>query len=86
MYPPNPIAENVPKPILLNVLKHHRMALQELVNDSVEQGASYLPVLTEKLLVLGDNLMDLYLGELTVPEVSEAVLSILDFVRRMVLE
>ena len=75
MFPLNPISKDVPKPILLNVLKHHRMALRSLIQDAVARGVDFLPVLQEKLLVLGENLMDLYLGELTVSQLSEAVLS-----------
>ncbi len=77
MFPSNPVSEEVPKPILFNVLKHHHMSLQALIEDAVERGVSFLPALADRLLVLGDNLMDLYLGELSVSQVSGTVLSML---------
>lgn len=72
------VPDDLPIPILMNVFKHHVHALRSLVSHAVEKGDSYLPKLSETLLVLGDNLMDLYIGHLTPHQIAREIIAQLE--------
>jgi hypothetical protein len=54
-----------PAPVLLNIFKHHTGALREQVRAAVAAGSAGLDTLAGRLVVVGNELMDLYLGDLT---------------------
>lgn len=64
----------VPEPILFNTWKHHAGALRKQIRDNAAGGESGLQQLANQVLVLGQELMDLYFGKLTPAQIGEEVL------------
>jgi hypothetical protein len=64
-----------PPPILLNTWKHHAAALRWRIRETVAAGPAALDELASNLLVIGTELMDLYLGELSPREIGERLLA-----------
>ncbi len=72
---PTSVPDDLPIPILMNVFKHHVSSLRLLVSHAVQQGDEYLPQLAETLLVLGENLMDLYIGSLSPQRIADVIIA-----------
>jgi hypothetical protein len=68
---------------LFNTWKHHAAALRREIDKSVQAGASGLDELASQLIVIGTELMDLYIGRLTPAEIGEKVLAALRAERRL---
>jgi hypothetical protein len=64
-----------PPPVLLNTWKHHAAALRARVRETIAVGAAALEPLADTLVVIGSELMDLYLGTLSPREIGEGVLA-----------
>jgi hypothetical protein len=68
----------VPPPILFNTWKHHAAAIRHRIGSLVEGEASSLNVLSRELLVIGSELMDLYMGALLPAEIARGIIAILE--------
>lgn len=75
---PMPSPWDIPAPVLLNTWKHHAGALRQRIAVSIDGGATGLADLARDLVVIGTELMDLYLGSLSPAEIAAHVLAILD--------
>ncbi|HEY7158819.1 MAG TPA: hypothetical protein VH575_33045 [Gemmataceae bacterium] len=71
----NPSLWEAPSPVLLNTWKHHAAALRHEVRKTVQAGASALDELANHLVVIGTELMDLYMGHLSPAEIGSKVLA-----------
>jgi len=69
--------KNIPPPILLNCWKHHAGFVKLQILQTVKFGNPSINELVSKMLVIGDSLMDFYLGSLSPKEISEHVISYL---------
>jgi hypothetical protein len=58
----------VPRPVLLNCLKHHLGYIQEFVRDTVV--ANSTTILHTRLLTIGESQMDLYLGTMAPAQIA----------------
>jgi hypothetical protein len=56
-------------PVLLNTWKHHAAALRRRIKETADAGPGALPPLAAELVVIGSELMDLYLGALSPAEI-----------------
>ena len=56
---------DVPQPVLLNVWKHHAGAIRQRIQQAIQGGDAALGEMADQLLVMGTELMDLYIGKLT---------------------
>jgi hypothetical protein len=65
----------VPDPVLLNTWKHHAGALRHRIRLTAHGGQAGLIELAGQLVVLGTELMDLYVGRLAPAEIAERVLA-----------
>jgi hypothetical protein len=81
----NPTLWEAPAPVLLNTWKHHAAALRLEIAKTVQAGASALDELASRLIVIGTELMDLYIGRLTPAEIGANVLAQLQSDNRLVL-
>jgi len=63
----------IPEPILFNTWKHHAGALRQRIQESVLDGESGLIRLSSQVAVLGNELMDLYLGDWSPTRIAEEV-------------
>jgi hypothetical protein len=61
--------------VLFNTWKHHAAALCMQIRQTVQAGASALDELAGRLVVIGSELMDLYIGRLTPAEIGSKVLA-----------
>jgi hypothetical protein len=59
-------------PVLLNTWKHHASALRRRIKETTQAGE--LPALAGELVVIGNELMDLYLGALTPAEIGDEII------------
>ncbi len=64
-------------PILFNYWKHHAGALRLEIDRVAEDRASALLTLPKQLLVIGTELMDLYIGQLMPDQIATHVLTVL---------
>lgn len=71
--------------MLLNTWKHHAASLRREIDQTVQAGAPALDELASRLIVIGTELMDLYLGRLTPAEIGEKVLAALQDEGRLAL-
>jgi hypothetical protein len=71
--------------VLFNTWKHHAAALRREIDKTVQAGAPALDELASRLIVMGTELMDLYLGRLTPAEIGERVLGFLKAEGRLAL-
>jgi hypothetical protein len=60
------------RPVLLNTWKHHAAALRWRINQTTQAGD--LAALAGELVVIGNELMDLYLGALTPAEIGNEII------------
>jgi hypothetical protein len=74
----------VSSPILFNTWKHHAATLRRRIERLV--GPDALEQLSQQLVVMGTELMDLYTGSLTPGEIAEKVLAHLKAEQRLGLE
>jgi hypothetical protein len=77
---------NITKPILLNTWKHHAGALRQAIAEAVCGGEPGLQSLASQLVVIGTELMDLYVGTLTPAEIADRVLDALRADNRLSLD
>lgn len=63
-----------PAPVLLNVWKHHAGALRGRIREAIAAGPAGLDALASQLTVVGADLMDLYLGDLSPGRIGELLL------------
>ena len=68
----------VPNLVLMNLYKHHAGVVKDLIDHAVDLGHSHFEALNDTVKVLGENLMDLYIGELTPKQIAEIVLKDLE--------
>jgi len=73
----------VPSPILLNFWKHHAGALRRQIEGMASAGAPALKPLAGELVVIGTELMDLYVGTLAPAEIAGKVLGTLHADQRL---
>jgi hypothetical protein len=66
-----------PAPVLFNAWKHHAEFLRLRVRDAAAAGPASLDGLAKQLVVMGTELMDLYVGRLTPAEIGAAILDAL---------
>jgi hypothetical protein len=78
------LQNEVPAPALLNTWKHHAGALRQRIAETGDAAA--LPGLAAQLTVIGNELMDLYVGALTPVEVGAKVLAELRAAGRLEVE
>ena len=71
--------------MLFNTWKHHAATLRREINKTVQTGAPALDELASQFVVIGSELMDLYLGRLTPAEIGEKVLAALQSEKRLAL-
>ncbi len=74
---------SVPSPVLLNFWKHHAGALRRQVEGLAAAGAPALTRLAGELVVIGTELMDLYVGALAPAEIAARVLEVLHADQRL---
>ena len=67
----------------MNVWKHHAGALREQVALAVRTGERCLDELSRKVAVIGSDVMDVYLGELSPPDIGKEIVSHLESGRRL---
>src|SRR5436305_5348976 len=77
-------AWEVPSPVLFNTWKHHAGALRARIREVAADGAA-LRELAARMVVIGTELMDLYIGRLTPPEIAARVLADLKAAGRLAL-
>lgn len=65
----------LPEPVLFNRWKHHAGAIRERIQTVAASGRDAIAALPPELVVIGSDLMDLYLGELDPVAVVESVLA-----------
>ena len=73
-----PLLNEVPEPVLFNTWKHHAGVLRERIRCAANAGETGLIELAQHLCVVGTELMDLYLGELTPVEIARSLLAALE--------
>jgi hypothetical protein len=64
-----------PSPVLLNTWKHHAAVLRHRIRAAIAAGPAALDELADNLVVIGTELMDLYVGALTPHEIGERLLA-----------
>ncbi|HZY87750.1 MAG TPA: hypothetical protein VFE78_23125 [Gemmataceae bacterium] len=62
-------------PVLLNTWKHHAGALRRRIAGAVRDGAAGLAALADGMVVIGTELMDLYVGRFTPAEIAAKVVA-----------
>ena len=62
-------------PVLLNCWKHHAGFIKSKIVQYKKDPERSIPTLTKEILLIGQSLMDLYLGDLTPQEIADAVVS-----------
>jgi hypothetical protein len=75
---------DAPAPVLLNTWKHHAAALRERIVAAVDSGD--LQALADGMVVIGTELMDLYLGALSPAEIGRQVVDQLTAENRLALD
>ena len=80
------IEADIRTPILLNTWKHHAGALRQAIAEAVRAGEPGLQSLASQLVVIGTELMDLYLGPLTPAAIADRVLDALQADNRLSLD
>jgi hypothetical protein len=60
------MTEKIKIPVTFNPMKHH---LCFIISEAENMKFSSMNEISDKLLVIGDNLMDLYIGKLSVDEI-----------------
>jgi hypothetical protein len=76
----------VPAPVLLNTWKHHAAALRCRIHLAAEAGQAGLDELADNLIVIGTELMDLYVGRYSPAEIAGKVLAALRADNRLALD
>jgi hypothetical protein len=69
---------DAPPPVLLNSSKHHAGALRHRIHEAGQAGPAGLRRLAGQLVVVGTELMDLYVGQLTPRAIGEGLIQRLD--------
>jgi hypothetical protein len=67
----------VPHPVLFNTWKHHAAALRQRIAETVQGGDPALDDLADQMVVIGTELMDLYVGSFSPAEIGAKVLQLL---------
>lgn len=65
---------NIPEPITFNPYKHHYYFIKEQIRLWKKEGEAGAP---DELLKLGDNLLDLYFGPLTIAQICDECITFL---------
>jgi hypothetical protein len=73
-------------PVLLNTWKHHAGALRQAIAEAVRAGEPGLQTLAGQLIVIGTELMDLYVGPLSPVAIADRVLQTLRADNRLSLD
>jgi hypothetical protein len=81
-----PTVWETPPPVLFNVWKHHAGALRHSMAETVAAGPAALTTMARQCIVLGTELMDLYLGPLLPREIGEHLLAHLRAEQRLSLD
>src|ERR1700681_4722216 len=72
------LLEGVPPPVLFNAYKHHAGALRRYIAEAARRGEPGLVEMAARLVVIGNELMDLYTGALTPEAIAAGVLDLLN--------
>lgn len=67
--------DEIQKPVLFNTWKHHAGALRGRIAEAARGGEAGLRALAEGMVVIGTELMDLYVGRLTPAEIAAKVVA-----------
>ncbi len=70
---PHHLLPEVPEPVLFNSWKHHAGALRDLIARAATTGDAGLSQLRSRLIIIGHELMDLYLGAMAPYQIGEEV-------------
>ncbi len=68
----------IPEPVILNCWKHHAGFIKSKINEYKGLSETDLEHIRKEILLIGDSLMDLYLGDLSPLEISGAIITKLD--------
>jgi hypothetical protein len=79
------LLEGVPPPVLFNAYKHHAGALRRYIAEAARQGEPGLVAMAARLVVIGNELMDLYTGDLAPEGIAARVLDLLNKEGRLAL-
>jgi hypothetical protein len=71
---PSEIDDAMPPPFIMNCWKHHARTILARIDRAVGAGEAAVRELPQRLLQIGDALMDLYLGELKPEEIARQTL------------
>jgi hypothetical protein len=66
---------DISEPLLLNCWKHHAGFIRSKIGEYKTNPADHLSSLRSELLLIGESLMDLYLGELTPYEIGALIIA-----------
>lgn len=75
---PAEIDDAVPPPFVLNCWKHHARAIANRVQAAASAGEDAVRALPRRLLLVGEDLMDLYLGDLPPEAIAGELRSLLE--------
>lgn len=65
---------NISKPVLLNCWKHHAGFIRSKIKQYRMSPDTHLDTLPGEILLIGESLMDLYLGQLTPKQISDSII------------
>jgi hypothetical protein len=65
---------NISKPVLLNCWKHHAGFIRSMIKQYRRGPGTHLDSLLSEILLIGESLMDLYLGELTPKQIADSTI------------
>lgn len=65
---------NISKPVLLNCWKHHAGFIRSKIKQYRKNPETHLDTLRSEIFLIGESLMDLYLGELTPKQIADSTI------------
>lgn len=65
---------NISKPVLLNCWKHHAGFIRLKIKQYRRNPETHLDTLLSEILLTGESLMDMYLGELTPKQIADSII------------
>ncbi len=73
----------IPPPVLFNTWKHHAGALRTRIEEAAGRGDEGLRDLSNRLVVMGTELMDLYTGNFTPEQIAAKTVALLEAMGRL---
>ena len=84
---PSPLGDHllgeIPPPVLFNTWKHHAGALRSRIEEAAARGEEGLRELADRLVVMGTELMDLYIGAFTPEQIATQIVVLLEAAGRL---